>query len=145
MSWLKRLFRAPPKCHRSVMFAPNLYVETWSDSGSASICSVSASVRHKIRIKNLGGYPANVYCKGLIQQVPAKVKFQSDGSQDTATCWLGYHPDLQDREVCEFAPALLVPDPIGGPGEQLIEAEVKIAWPQPGRQRREVVSILVDA
>ena len=117
-----------------------------SNDGTTTVAALKkrTDVKHWVTVENLGGYPADVDCRGRIPAPHPEIKFDSRRTGDTATVWTDTYSPLPDMASRHFNPATLLPAYTGASGTEIVFAEVEVFWPQPARTEAHTLDIQVS-
>jgi hypothetical protein len=101
-------------------------------------------IRHWVTVENLGGYPADIKCRGRIASSHPAIKFDSGQAGDTAKHWGDQYRALPDQAIHSFKHVTLLPASKGSSGAEIIYADVSVTCPQPARQGSATIDIQVS-
>lgn len=123
-----------------------LFIKVLSSAdGKTSVGTLGSrvDVKHWVTVENLGGYPADLDCRGRITSAHPNVRFDSTRSGDTKTVWTDSCSPLPDRTSRDFSHVTLLPDGTNTAGSEIIHTHVDVSWPQPGRTGTDTLSVTV--
>jgi hypothetical protein len=125
---------------------PGVLVETWSGDSIGPTCNVrgKSDVRHYVRVLNLRLYPADVKCNGAITSNPRLIEFSCSNSSGTPDTWEASIRGLGDGMAHAFSPCTLIPTSAAN-GTEIVNTEVVIDWPVPGKKKTLSLTIEVAA
>jgi hypothetical protein len=96
-------------------------------------------------MKNLGGYPAEINCRGRIPHPNPVIKFHSKQAGDTETFWTGTYPHLPDGQEANFSHVILLPTGLGTVGDrEIILTDVEVSQFQSGRHASRTFDMMVS-
>jgi hypothetical protein len=135
-----------PLVCRKTLRVSTLYVVVESSDGTAAVCTLGrrTDVRHRVTVKNYGGYPADLKCVGRIGSNPRAVEFSPVQFTDTASHWDGAFAALPDLASTTLGNVPLLPAGAGVPGPETVLADLQTTWPQPARSRTDTLDIQVS-
>jgi hypothetical protein len=84
---------------------------------------------HWVRVRNIQGYPADLDCRGRINNRYKTIKFASPSAADSDIAWTDQRLALPDRTTHEFHHVGLLPASAHASGFENVEVEVEIDWP----------------
>ena len=107
-----------------------------SIDGKSAVSSIGSrtDVKHFVTVENLGGYPADLNCRGQISSTHPSIRFDSPEPGDSATAWRDSYPGLLDNDSHPFDHVKLLPTSSGGRGSEIIHTNLDVVWPQPARK-----------
>lgn len=123
-----------------------LYVTALSSAdGKVAVGTLGTrtDVKHWVTVENLGGYPADLACRGRISSTHPAIKFDSGRTGDTATVWTDGYPGLPDMASWDFDGVSLLPASTGASGMEIIYADLEVEWVLPARKEAHTLDIQV--
>lgn len=136
----------PNKPKRSI-YRIGLIVEALSSpDGTTAIAKLSGrkDVIHWVRITNKKGYPADLDCRGRINNRHKSIKFDSPSAGDSEVAWTDQRLALPDNTTHEFRHVVLLPASARASGFENVEVEVEIDWPGTIHHDKSTLTIQVE-